>query len=89
MLILFLFLFNRYNITSWLEKNKDPMNDTVAELFGKADVKLLAMIFKTEDSEIIILSHFVHSKYSQKSKTFFNKRIQSQNKKRTEQNLQW
>jgi myosin heavy chain 6/7 len=35
-----------YNITNWLEKNKDPMNDTVAELFSKSDMSILATIFK-------------------------------------------
>ena len=45
-----------YNITNWLEKNKDPMNDTVAELFEKSSVPLLATIFKSEDGESFLMS---------------------------------
>ncbi|KAJ8009563.1 hypothetical protein DPEC_G00090180 [Dallia pectoralis] len=31
-----------YNITGWLEKNKDPLNDSVLLLYGKSSVKLMA-----------------------------------------------
>ncbi|XP_030752186.1 myosin heavy chain, muscle isoform X40 [Sitophilus oryzae] len=34
-----------YNITGWLEKNKDPLNDTVVDLFKKGTNKLLCEIF--------------------------------------------
>ncbi|XP_067109505.1 myosin heavy chain, fast skeletal muscle-like [Osmerus mordax] len=34
-----------YNITGWLEKNKDPLNDSVIQLYGKSSVKLLATIY--------------------------------------------
>ncbi|XP_021927601.1 myosin heavy chain, muscle-like isoform X2 [Zootermopsis nevadensis] len=34
-----------YNITGWLEKNKDPLNDTVVDQFKKASNKLLVEIF--------------------------------------------
>ncbi|XP_076274698.1 myosin heavy chain isoform X35 [Rhynchophorus ferrugineus] len=34
-----------YNITGWLEKNKDPLNDTVVDLFKKGTNKLLVEIF--------------------------------------------
>lgn len=34
-----------YNITGWLEKNKDPLNDTVVDLFKKGTNKLLIEIF--------------------------------------------
>ncbi|XP_068914298.1 myosin heavy chain, muscle isoform X16 [Tenebrio molitor] len=34
-----------YNITGWLEKNKDPLNDTVVDLFKKGTNKLLVDIF--------------------------------------------
>uniref|UniRef100_A0A3Q4H2A8 Myosin heavy chain, skeletal muscle, adult-like n=1 Tax=Neolamprologus brichardi TaxID=32507 RepID=A0A3Q4H2A8_NEOBR len=30
-----------YNISGWLEKNKDPLNDTVVQLYQKASLKLL------------------------------------------------
>lgn len=34
-----------YNITGWLEKNKDPLNDTVVDQFKKGTNKLLCEIF--------------------------------------------
>ncbi|OAD59363.1 Myosin heavy chain, muscle [Eufriesea mexicana] len=34
-----------YNITGWLEKNKDPLNDTVVDQFKKSNNKLLIEIF--------------------------------------------
>ena len=35
-----------YNLTGWLEKNKDPLNDTVVEQFKHASNKLLNDIFE-------------------------------------------
>uniref|UniRef100_A0AAX7TMV1 Myosin heavy chain 6 n=1 Tax=Astatotilapia calliptera TaxID=8154 RepID=A0AAX7TMV1_ASTCA len=34
-----------YNITNWLEKNKDPLNETVVGLYQKSTLKLLSMLF--------------------------------------------
>ncbi len=34
-----------YNITGWLEKNKDPLNDTVVDQFKKGTNKLAQAIF--------------------------------------------
>ena len=34
-----------YNITGWLEKNKDPLNDTVVDQFKKSKNQLLVEIF--------------------------------------------
>uniref|UniRef100_A0A668A3J6 Myosin heavy chain 6 n=1 Tax=Myripristis murdjan TaxID=586833 RepID=A0A668A3J6_9TELE len=34
-----------YNITNWLEKNKDPLNETVVGLFQKSTLKVLANLF--------------------------------------------
>ncbi|CAH1100618.1 unnamed protein product [Psylliodes chrysocephalus] len=34
-----------YNISGWLEKNKDPLNDTVVDLFKKGSNKLVIEIF--------------------------------------------
>ncbi|XP_026327807.1 myosin heavy chain, muscle isoform X38 [Hyposmocoma kahamanoa] len=34
-----------YNITGWLEKNKDPLNDTVVDQFKKGQNKLIQEIF--------------------------------------------
>ncbi|XP_063809706.1 myosin-15 [Pseudophryne corroboree] len=35
-----------YNIMGWLEKNKDPLNETVVGLFQKSSNKLLACLFE-------------------------------------------
>merc|ERR1712214_104345 len=35
-----------YNLTGWLEKNKDPLNDTVVELFKNGSNKLLIECFR-------------------------------------------
>merc|ERR1739844_203769 len=35
-----------YNLTSWLEKNKDPLNDTIVELMKNGGNKLLIECFK-------------------------------------------
>ncbi|XP_010211442.1 PREDICTED: myosin heavy chain, skeletal muscle, adult-like, partial [Tinamus guttatus] len=34
-----------YNITGWLEKNKDPLNETVIGLYQKSALKTLALLF--------------------------------------------
>uniref|UniRef100_A0A4W5LM75 Myosin motor domain-containing protein n=1 Tax=Hucho hucho TaxID=62062 RepID=A0A4W5LM75_9TELE len=34
-----------YNITGWLEKNKDPLNDSVCQLYQKSGVKILAALY--------------------------------------------
>ncbi|KAM3860594.1 myosin-6-like [Diretmus argenteus] len=34
-----------YNISNWLEKNKDPLNETVVGLFQKSSLKFLANLF--------------------------------------------
>ncbi|KAM8723837.1 myosin-16-like [Acanthopagrus schlegelii] len=39
-----------YNITGWLEKNKDPLNETVVGLFQKSSLPLLALLFKEEEA---------------------------------------
>uniref|UniRef100_UPI00358FDCDE myosin-16-like n=1 Tax=Myxine glutinosa TaxID=7769 RepID=UPI00358FDCDE len=38
-----------YSITGWLEKNKDPLNDTVCGLFRKSAIGILATIFAEEE----------------------------------------
>uniref|UniRef100_A0AAZ3PHI1 Myosin-7B n=1 Tax=Oncorhynchus tshawytscha TaxID=74940 RepID=A0AAZ3PHI1_ONCTS len=40
-----------YNITGWLEKNKDPLNDSVCQLYGKSSVKLLAALYPAAPPE--------------------------------------
>ncbi|XP_077183719.1 myosin-4-like [Paroedura picta] len=34
-----------YNITGWLDKNKDPLNETVLQLYQKSSMKTLALLF--------------------------------------------
>ncbi|KAM4613349.1 myosin heavy chain, fast skeletal muscle-like [Polymixia lowei] len=34
-----------YNVTGWLDKNKDPLNDSVVQLYQKSSVKLLSMLY--------------------------------------------
>ena len=34
-----------YNISNWLVKNKDPLNETVVGLFQKSNLKLLSILF--------------------------------------------
>ncbi|XP_075434465.1 myosin-4-like [Ascaphus truei] len=34
-----------YNISGWLDKNKDPLNDSVIQLYQKSSVKLLAFLY--------------------------------------------
>nr|XP_035955999.1 myosin-13 [Halichoerus grypus] len=34
-----------YNIAGWLDKNKDPLNETVVELYQKSSLKLLSFLF--------------------------------------------
>ncbi|KAK7916613.1 hypothetical protein WMY93_012374 [Mugilogobius chulae] len=39
-----------YNVTGWLDKNKDPLNDSVVQLYQKSSVKLLALLYATHAS---------------------------------------
>ncbi|KAM7035673.1 myosin heavy chain, skeletal muscle, adult-like isoform 3-T3 [Acridotheres tristis] len=39
-----------YNITGWLEKNKDPLNETVIGLYQKSSVKTLALLFASAEA---------------------------------------
>ena len=34
-----------YNISGWLEKNKDPLNESVVTLYQKSSMKLLAFLY--------------------------------------------
>uniref|UniRef100_A0A667ZFU3 Myosin heavy chain, fast skeletal muscle-like n=1 Tax=Myripristis murdjan TaxID=586833 RepID=A0A667ZFU3_9TELE len=36
-----------YNITGWLDKNKDPLNDSVVQLYQKSSNKLLAFLYSS------------------------------------------
>ncbi|KAM9371172.1 myosin-1B isoform 3-T3 [Phaethornis superciliosus] len=39
-----------YNIAGWLEKNKDPLNETVVGLYQKSSLKTLALLFASAES---------------------------------------
>ena len=34
-----------YNITGWLDKNKDPLNESVIQLYQKSSVKLMPILY--------------------------------------------
>uniref|UniRef100_A0A665SXV6 Myosin heavy chain, fast skeletal muscle-like n=1 Tax=Echeneis naucrates TaxID=173247 RepID=A0A665SXV6_ECHNA len=36
-----------YNVVGWLDKNKDPLNDSVVQLYQKSSAKLLALLYAT------------------------------------------
>ncbi|XP_046870249.1 myosin heavy chain, fast skeletal muscle-like [Hypomesus transpacificus] len=40
-----------YNITGWLDKNKDPLNESVLQLYGKSSAKLLATLYVAAPAE--------------------------------------
>ncbi|XP_053293585.1 myosin heavy chain, fast skeletal muscle isoform X1 [Pleuronectes platessa] len=40
-----------YNITGWLDKNKDPLNDSVVQLYQKSSVKLLALLYVSHGAD--------------------------------------
>ncbi|XP_041638779.1 myosin heavy chain, fast skeletal muscle-like [Cheilinus undulatus] len=39
-----------YNVIGWLDKNKDPLNDSVVQLYQKSSVKLLSTLYATHSS---------------------------------------
>ncbi|KAM3910492.1 myosin-4-like [Leptodactylus fuscus] len=39
-----------YNITGWLEKNKDPLNESVIQLYQKSSVKLLSFLYSSHNA---------------------------------------
>uniref|UniRef100_A0AAQ4REG7 Myosin, heavy chain b n=1 Tax=Gasterosteus aculeatus aculeatus TaxID=481459 RepID=A0AAQ4REG7_GASAC len=39
-----------YSITGWLDKNKDPLNDSVVQLYQKSSNKLLALLYLTHNA---------------------------------------
>ena len=51
-----------YNITGWLDKNKDPLNDSVVQLYQKSPVKLLALLYASHggDGEMDSLHHYCY-----------------------------
>uniref|UniRef100_A0A8C4TQ33 Myosin, heavy chain 7B, cardiac muscle, beta a n=1 Tax=Erpetoichthys calabaricus TaxID=27687 RepID=A0A8C4TQ33_ERPCA len=51
-----------YNIVGWLDKNKDPLNETVVALFQKSANKLLASLYEnyvgSDSGMLVILNSF-------------------------------
>ncbi|XP_039658929.1 myosin heavy chain, fast skeletal muscle-like [Perca fluviatilis] len=43
-----------YNTTGWLDKNEDPLNDSVCQLYMKSPVKLLAICFPPVVEDMIV-----------------------------------
>uniref|UniRef100_A0A452UGN9 Myosin-6 n=1 Tax=Ursus maritimus TaxID=29073 RepID=A0A452UGN9_URSMA len=43
-----------YNILGWLEKNKDPLNETVVGLYQKSSLKLMATLFSSYASADVV-----------------------------------
>ncbi|KAM6469824.1 myosin-1B isoform 1-T1 [Liasis olivaceus] len=41
-----------YNITGWLEKNKDPLNESVIQLYQKSSMKTLALLFMDRPADV-------------------------------------
>ncbi|XP_047439785.1 myosin heavy chain, fast skeletal muscle-like isoform X2 [Mugil cephalus] len=39
-----------YNVNGWLDKNKDPLNDSVVQLYQKSSTKLLAFLYASHAS---------------------------------------
>ncbi|KAJ8367015.1 hypothetical protein AAFF_G00333890 [Aldrovandia affinis] len=39
-----------YNISGWLDKNKDPLNDSVIQLYQKSSVKLLGILYASHSA---------------------------------------
>ncbi|XP_037628563.1 myosin-7B-like [Sebastes umbrosus] len=46
-----------YNITGWLDKNRDPLNETVVTLFQKSSHKLMASLFEDYISSDMACDH--------------------------------
>ena len=47
-----------YNLTAWLEKNKDPLNDSVVELFKNASNKYGWVYFLDRTSTVLIICEY-------------------------------
>ncbi|CAK6970122.1 myosin heavy chain%2C fast skeletal muscle-like [Scomber scombrus] len=45
-----------YNISGWLDKNKDPLNESVIQLYQKSSVKLLSLLYPPAVAEGMILT---------------------------------
>ncbi|KAI1882422.1 hypothetical protein AGOR_G00250540 [Albula goreensis] len=48
-----------YNICGWLDKNKDPLNDSVVQLYQKSSVKLLANLYAASAAAEGLMENFL------------------------------
>ncbi|VTJ58321.1 Hypothetical predicted protein [Marmota monax] len=49
-----------YNIAGWLDKNKDPLNETVVGLYQKSSLKLLSFLFSNyAGAETGVMDHYL------------------------------
>ncbi|CAO2643648.1 MYH13 [Lemmus lemmus] len=49
-----------YNIAGWLDKNKDPLNETVVGLYQKSSLKLLSFLFSNyAGAEAGVMDHYL------------------------------
>uniref|UniRef100_A0A8C2XQK4 Myosin heavy chain n=1 Tax=Cyclopterus lumpus TaxID=8103 RepID=A0A8C2XQK4_CYCLU len=48
-----------YNITGWLDKNKDPLNESVIQLYQKSNVKLLPVLYPPVVEGMIIARLYI------------------------------
>ena len=49
-----------YNISGWLEKNKDPLSESVVQLYQKSSVKILSMLYASFSGTEGTVSEYVH-----------------------------
>ena len=50
-----------YNITGWIEKNEDPLNESVVGSFQKSSLGILALLFKEEEALGMAAPSYVQS----------------------------
>ncbi|TNN73125.1 Myosin-7 [Liparis tanakae] len=60
-----------YNITGWLDKNKDPLNETVVALFQKSSHKLMAGLFEDYISSDIAMDPKAEGKHRKRKAASF------------------
>ena len=58
-----------YNISGWLDKNKDPLNESVVQLYQKSSFKLLAFLYPPVVEGMIVAA--VHSNIYFKHVVFY------------------
>merc|ERR1711935_378835 len=55
-----------YNVTAWLEKNKDPVNDTVVDVLKRASNQLLVQLWKEHPGQPLVAPEEDKSKKKKK-----------------------